>query len=268
MAEAETLQNWEQAEVARSRSEAAHTRIESLRLSEANLRRYMNPPADTPFPTEYVFHLLGDVSGKVVLDLGCGNGENSILLAFRRPNLVGIDVSESLLCLARRRFALNGVAGPAIFVASSAHDLALPDESVDVVVGIAILHHLDLKLAAREVNRILKPGGRAIFQEPVRESRALRFIRGLIPYRTPDVSPFERPLTEAELRMFARGLRACHGRAFSLPFVNVVAIVPFLAKWLPLAYRLDNAILKRAPFLRRYASTRVIELQKPVTKPN
>jgi SAM-dependent methyltransferase len=262
MAEAANIRVWEAAEIARSQSEASHTPVESLRLSEANLRRYMNPPADTPFPLEYVFHLLGDVSGKVVLDLGCGNGENSILLAFRRPNLVGIDVSESLLGLARKRFALNGVVAPAVFVASSAHDIALPDESVDVVVGVAILHHLDLKLAAREVRRILKPGGRAIFKEPVRDSRTLTFIRGLIPYRAPDVSPFERPLTEAELREFSEGFRSYRSRAFSLPFVNLTAVVPFLKKWLLAAYRLDGAILQRAPFLKHLATVRVIELTK------
>src|SRR5258706_1715332 len=186
MAEAANIRVWEEAEIARSRSEASHTPLDSLRMTEANLRRYMNPQPDTPFPLEYVFHLLGDVAGKVVLDLGCGNGENSILLAHRRPRLVGIDVSESLLGLARQRFALNGVTAPAVFVASSAHDVALPDQSVDVVVGIAILHHLDLRLVAREVKRILRPGGRAIFKEPVRESRTLKFIRGLIPYRAPD----------------------------------------------------------------------------------
>jgi ubiquinone/menaquinone biosynthesis C-methylase UbiE len=262
MAEAANIRVWEEAEIARSRSEASHTPVDSLRLSAANLRRYLDPPADTAFPLEYVFHVLGDVAGKVVLDLGCGNGENSILLAHRQARLVGIDVSESLLGLAQKRFALNDVTAPAVFVASSAHEIALPDESVDVVVGIAILHHLDLPLVAREVKRILRPGGRAIFKEPVRESRTLTFLRGLIPYRAPDVSPFERPLTEAELRQFAQGFKSYSSRAFSLPFVNLVAVVPFLKKWIFVAYRLDGAILRRAPFLKHFASVRVIELVK------
>ena len=149
-----------------------------------------------------------------------------------------------------------------IFVASSAHDIALPDASVDVVVGVAILHHLDLALVAREAKRILKPGGRAIFQEPVRESRTLKFIRGLIPYRAPDVSPFERPLTGRELREFAKGFSSYRSRAFSLPFVNLAAVVPFMKRWLFDAYRLDGAILKRVPFLAHFAAVRVIELVK------
>jgi SAM-dependent methyltransferase len=222
----------------------------------------MNPPADTPFPLEYVFHLLGDVEGKLVLDLGCGNGLNSILVSQRRARLIGVDVSESLLRLAHKRYALNGVTAPAVFVASSAHDIALPDESVDVVLGVAILHHLDLALVAREVKRILRPGGRAIFQEPVRESPTIKFIRRLIPYRDPDVSPFERPLTEMELRRFALGFRSYRSRAFSLPFVNLMAVVPFMKKWLMMAYRADGVILKRASFLKHFAAVRVIEVTK------
>lgn len=263
MAETADIRVWEDAEIERSRSEASHTPIDRLRNSEANVRRYMNPPADTPFPLEYVFHLLGDVSGKLVLDLGCGNGLNSILVAMRQARVIGLDVSEDLLGLARQRFAINGVTAPALFVAGSAHTLALPDGSVDVVLGIAILHHLDLELVAREVRRVLRPGGRAIFQEPVRESRTLKFVRGLIPYRAPDVSPFERPLTEAELSEFASGFEGYRTRAFSLPFVNLVAVVPFLERWLFAAYRLDGAILKRAPFLKHFAGVRVIEVTKP-----
>jgi SAM-dependent methyltransferase len=149
-----------------------------------------------------------------------------------------------------------------VFVASSAHDIALPDESVDVVLGVAILHHLNLALVAREVKRILRPGGRAIFQEPVRDSKLLAAIRGLIPYRAPDVSPFERPLTEAELRQFAEGFTGYRSRAFSLPFVNLAAVVPFMRKWIHALYRVDGAVLERAPFLRCYAAVRVFEVRK------
>jgi SAM-dependent methyltransferase len=263
MGEAASIRVWEEAEIERSRAEASHTPLQGLRMDEANVQRYMNPPPATPYPLEYAFHLLGDVTGSLVLDLGCGNGENSLLVARRQARVIGLDVSESLLGLARTRFALNGLTGPAVFVASSAHDIALPDESVDVVLGVAILHHLNLALVAREVKRILRPGGRAIFQEPVRDSKLLAAIRGLIPYRAPDVSPFERPLTEAELRQFAEGFAGGYrSRAFSLPFVNLASVVPFMRKWIHTLYRVDGAVLERAPFLKRYAAVRVFEVRK------
>ena len=68
----------------------------------------------------------------------------------------------------------------------------------------AILHHLDLDTVSREVHRVLRRGGRAIFQEPVRNSKWVERLRTVVPYQADDVSPFERPLTDAELQNFAR----------------------------------------------------------------
>src|SRR5205814_1020321 len=140
--------------------------------------------------------------------------------------VIGVDISASLIALAKRRLALNGLPGAAQFMVGSAHDLPLPDASIDVVFGIAILHHLDVAATSREVLRVLKPGGRAIFQEPVRDSRAVRAVRRCIPYQAPDISPFERPLTTAELHAFSRPFAHATMRAFSLPFVNVAQALP------------------------------------------
>ena len=131
-----------------------------------------------------------------------------------------------------------------------------------MVFGIAILHHLDLQLVAREVHRILKPGGRAIFQEPVRNSVVLRFIRRLIPYRAPDISPYERPLTDAELEQFGRAFSRMHVKAFTLPFVSAAMLVPRIRRDPGWWYRLDARLLEQCPYLHHYASIRVIELQK------
>ncbi len=195
---------------------------------------------------------------RVVLDYGCGNGENSLPLVKRGARVIGLDVSEDLLALARQRLALHGVRDRAVFTAASAHDIPLPDNSVDAVMGIAILHHLDLALAAREIRRVLKPGGLAIFQEPVRNSRLLRVLRGMIPYRSEEVSDYERPLTDPELREFASGFRDYQSRAFSLPFINLAQVVPPLRRFIHGLYRMDGAILKRTRILDDYAGIRVV----------
>lgn len=256
------LRTWETAEISRSVVEAELTQASAARVSRRTLERYRNPPADTCYPLEYAYHLLGDVAGKRVVDFGCGSGANSIHIALRGAALAAVDISESLIRLGRQRLAVNGVENTARFVVGSAHDLPFEDGSVDVVFGIAILHHLDLQLVAREVHRILKPGGRAIFQEPVRNSAVLRFLRRLIPYRAPDISPYERPLTDPELAAFASGFRSCRTKAFTLPFVQLAMLVPAVRRNPEWWYRLDGRLLQRFGFLRAYAAIRVIELTK------
>lgn len=257
------IRAWEHAEIERSRGEAVQTPLSRLVMDEPNIERYRDPSAETPYPLEYAFHLLGPVAGKTVLDYGCGNGENALLLARRKARVLGLDVSDALLSLARTRLALNGSTGMTTFFAGSAHDLPLPDHSVDVVFGIAILHHLDLQRAASEVLRVLRPGGRAIFQEPVRDSRMLKAIRRLVPYRAADVSDYERPLTTREIHQFSARYVLGRHRAFSLPFINLAQVLPVLERHVMSLYRLDGAVLRHARFLTPYAGIRVFELIKP-----
>jgi len=262
-ADFEEIRKWESVEVERSASEAERRETEELKLSEKTIERYLNPDSATPYALEYAYHLLGDAHGKIVLDYGCGAGENSVLIASHgAEKVVGVDISPELIGLAEKRLALHGFAERADFRVGSAHELPLEDDSVDVVFGMAILHHLDLELASAEVLRVLKKSGRAIFLEPVRNSKFVRFVRNLIPYEQPDVSPFERPLTDAELEKFAERFSGYQSRAFSIPFVNLIEILRLPESVLHAAIRVDGKILKAAPFLKNYASVRVVEMTK------
>lgn len=256
------IKKWEDVEVQRSASEA-HKKIEAdLLLSDKTIERYTNPPANTPFSLEYAYHLLGDVRGKSVLDYGCGSGDNSVLLAKRGAKSIGVDISPELIELANKRLALHDLSRNAEFRIGSAHELPLEDESVDVAFGIAILHHLDLSLSSAEIFRVLKKGGRAIFVEPVRNSKFVWFVRNLIPYQAADISPYERPLTEIKLKEFAKDFSSYKSRAFSLPFVNLLEILKVSERTQHTAIKLDAKILRQNSFLNYYASIRVIELVK------
>ena len=263
MAATETqMQAWERAEIERSSVEATLTPDAALRVTQGIFDRYSAPPADTVYPLEYAYHLLGDVAGKRIVDFGCGSGANTALLTNRGAHVVGVDISADLIGLARRRLEVSGRARGAEFVVGSAHDLPFPDNSIDVVFGIAILHHLDLELVSREVHRVLKPGGRAIFQEPVRNSRILRFVRSLIPYRAPDISPFERPLTDAELERVGRRFSSRQSRAFLLPHVQLGQVLPVVRNHWQRLYAADGAMLRAVPALKHFAGIRVIQLTK------
>lgn len=256
------IQVWENLEVKRSASEASRRSEENLAISEATIKRYLAPPANTPYPLEYSYHLLGDATGKIVLDYGCGMGENSVLICSHGGSVKGIDISPELIELAEKRMRFHGFSGQSEFIVGSAHEIPLPDESVDVVFGMAILHHLDLSLSEKEIFRVLKKGGRAIFQEPVRNSKMMWRIRKMIPYQQPDVSPYERPLTNEELSSFGKRFSSCRERNFSLPYIGLAGITPFYEKIIHPLTRIDGRILKAFPALEYYATVKVIEMIK------
>jgi SAM-dependent methyltransferase len=251
----------EQAEIQRSSVEASLTDLSHLIHDPADVARYLAPPADTWYPLEYAFHLLGDVTGKTVLEYGCGNGINTLFLAHRGARVIALDISRDLVEIARQRVQANGLASRVEFIVGSGHDLPLADSSVDVVFGIAILHHLDLAVSAREVKRVLRGDGRAIFQEPVRNSKLIKRLRPLILYRAADVSPFEYPLTDEQIRVYAEGFRLARSRYFHFPTTDLINVIPFLrSRYWRTAFRLDALLLRRFPFLRRWASVNVVEM--------
>jgi len=258
----ENIRELERAERAHGERRAWLNQSSDLRVPPSIFRRYQAPPADTSFAIEYSYNLLGDVRGKDVLELGCGDGENTVLLAHRGARVCGVDVSVGMVNLARRRAQVNGFVKGVEFSAGSAHELPFRDRSFDVVFGMAVLTRLDLELASREVWRVLRPGGYAIFKEPVRNSRLIRMTRRLVRYRPPSQTQFGRPFTDQELERFAASFSQCHGRKYQLPFVNVARWFSALDGVAPLFYHLDHALLEHAEWLRRFATVRVIKVVK------
>lgn len=244
-----TLKRWEAQEIARSAVEAAQYKD----LVIHDLQRYSAPPVDTPYSLEYCAHLVGDLTGKTVVDFGCGAGENSVLLATRHAHVIGLDISPDQLKRAEERMTLHGFQSGYEFRVVSCLETGLADHSVDGIFAIAILHHLvfDLAAAAREIRRILKPGGFFILKEPVRDNSLARLFRRCVPVKGGDISPEERPLTTVELRGIVGDMKITAIRYFRLPHLI------FLSGRTP--YNLDRDLLKRFPFLSRYASVCVIK---------
>ena len=261
--DSENIRSWENAEVARSAGAAGRVDAEALKTPESRIQRYMNPPLDTWHSLEYCFALLGDARGKVVLEYGCGDGVNTLLLALRGAKVIAIDISPELIQVARQRLEVNHVEGDVKFIVGSAHDIPLPDKSIDIVLGVNILHHLDLKISAEEVWRILKENGRAIFQEPVRNSSLIKLLRKMVPYRSPDTSPFERPLTDKELIEYGREFSSYSSRGFSLPTTEAIRRIPFPKNsGAKVLNKIDQAILRLIPALKYFSERRVVELIK------
>jgi 2-polyprenyl-3-methyl-5-hydroxy-6-metoxy-1,4-benzoquinol methylase len=182
-------------------------------LAERVVDRYRSP--GRLFPKEYACRLLGDLDGKTVLDLGCGAGENSVLLARLGATVTGIDISPKAIEVARERARANGVSSRTRFICSPAETARLPDGHFDVIWGDNILHHLlpVLDETLEAVMRAAKPGAQVVFIEPTNLNPALRRIRFLVPVHT-EATPGERPLERPDVAIFARHVGQARRRHF------------------------------------------------------
>jgi SAM-dependent methyltransferase len=149
---------------------------------------------------------LGDVRGKQVLDLGCGHGMAAVVLARSGAIVTGLELSAGYLAEARARAEANDVR--ITWVQGDAEHLPFASASFDAIWGHAILHHLDIAVAAAEVERVLRPGGRAVFCEPWGGNPLLRWARNRLAYtgkeRTPDEAPLRSNCLPILRRRFPR----------------------------------------------------------------
>lgn len=108
----------------------------------------------------------GKHSGEVVLDYGCGPGNDTVhfLIGSEARKVIGIDVSEKALGLADRRIRLHDV-DPQRFEllrsSDAGSEIPLDDESVDYVHCLGVIHHTTHPgVVLRELYRVLRRGGR------------------------------------------------------------------------------------------------------------
>ena len=108
--------------------------------------------------TERLYSLVASVPGGKYMDIGCGTGNYTIALAKRGNDICGLDPSGNMLSQARERDRTI------TWIQGEAGRLPMDDAAFDGVCGFLTLHHWpDLKIAFREVHRVLKPGGKAVF---------------------------------------------------------------------------------------------------------
>jgi ubiquinone/menaquinone biosynthesis C-methylase UbiE len=101
--------------------------------------------------------------GATVLDAGCGSGRLAAELARRRPDLRvrGVDLEPGMVEVATRRAEREHLGDRVVFTVADLADLPLPDDSVDLVVSTASMHHwADVGAVVASLGRVLRPDGR------------------------------------------------------------------------------------------------------------
>lgn len=200
---------------------------------------------------------LGPLSRKRVLDFGCGHGMAAVELARYGAEVVAFDLSAGYVHETATRASANDAAVQAV-VADGAK-LPFRAGSFDAVWGVAILHHLPVAQAAREVKRVLAPGGVAVFCEPWGGNPLLRFARHRLPYPGKERTHDETPLRADDLALLRHVFPGC-----LVEYVQLLGMIrrawqefPFL----DLLDRWDSYLLPRWPRLAGWSRYVVLTLR-------
>lgn len=128
-----------------------------------------------PISYSYSLHEYSEFKGKMVLDVGSGNGYVLSKYAREGANVYGIDITDVGIKLCRERFEHFGIKGN--FEVADAQDIPFQDNTFDCVCSMGVLHHVpNTSKALDEIYRVLKPGGRLIVMFYHRNSAKYQFM--------------------------------------------------------------------------------------------
>ena len=178
-----------------------------------------------------------------ILDVATGTGDLAIAMVrrIRDVQVLGVDLSEQMLAVARRKIEARGLDGRIVLDRGDAERLAVADASVDVAtVAFGVRNFGDLGAGLRELARTIKPGGKVVILEFSRpRNRVFRAlyefysykilprIGGLVSrdkraYEHLPASVGEFPAPEEFMAMMARaGFRNCRARSQSFGIAQI-----------------------------------------------
>lgn len=216
---------------------------------------------------KFCYRLLAEnCKNKTILDYGCGNGIHSIPLARTgAKKVVGIDLSEKSLEIARERAKREGLSDKIVFLKMDCEKMEFPENFFDVIFDGGTFSSLDLKLAFPELARVLKPEGILIGVEtfghnPITNlKRKINKLRGKRTewatehiFKLKDLKEAKNCFDEIDTKFFhliswmVFLFLSSPGAKFLLKFIDVI----------------DRMLLK-LPFLRKYAFKIVFIFSNP-----
>ena len=102
-------------------------------------------------------------AGKTVLDIACGDGYGSAMLARHAAQVTGVDIDTPTVERARGKYVADNLR----FLQGSATDIPLDDDSVDLVISFETIEHLmEQDRMLYEIRRVLRPEGFLLISSP------------------------------------------------------------------------------------------------------
>jgi 2-polyprenyl-3-methyl-5-hydroxy-6-metoxy-1,4-benzoquinol methylase len=177
-------------------------------VSQCNVRA-MNEACTAP-EMRHIRHVLGNITNKRILDVGCGLGEASVYFALEGAEVTATDISPGMLETVRRLAIANAVTVKTVLTASE--DLSLDsDTPFDVIHAGNVLHHVDIETTLDRLLPLLHPDGLFVSWDPLAYNPLINVYRMLAtsvrtpdehPFRTADISLVQQRFEESETRYF------------------------------------------------------------------
>jgi SAM-dependent methyltransferase len=235
--------------------------------------------AATAAENKYVLEEFGPLTGKRVLDYGCGAAEAGVYFAKLGASVVGVDVSPGMLAAAQKLAARHGVAIETRLV--TADGIPAENEEFDLIYGNGVLHHVDMAKARPELRRILKPHGQGCFIEPLEYNPVIGVYRRIAdtvrtadehPLSFRDIEAFKEYFVDVKHREFWLTALAVFLRFYLIEradpkkeryWKKIYTDAERLASFYGSLRRIDDVILKYVPALGRMCWNTVISVGRP-----
>lgn len=257
----------------RQRREAAHFNNKEW-LEEVTLD-FMDQPGLGPWNPYW--HLHNQVrqaraaGAQMLLVPGCGRGTQCLQFAQMGYRVRGYDISDRVVDNANYLAQKYGLAERVECSVQPAERLGYADNTFDVAAGQNVLHHFDIAPAMRELARVLKPGGLAIFKEPwdtpfrtwIRRQPPLSWLAPVGQKNLWDKSVYQDTVDEKQLT--PQAAESIRGMFPDLKILRwrLLAKLAIFTRDKRRLQRLDWALFKVCPPLRRIGDEVVLVMHKP-----
>lgn len=200
-----------------------------------------------------------DIEGKSILEIGCGVGSYALQLD-KLSIITAIDISSKAVEKSRNR--ARKIGANVTFEVMDCENLEFLDNSFDLVFGSGILHHLDIERAFESIKKVLTPGGRCVFLEPLHHNPLINYFRKLTPaLRSIDEHPLNMEDLNKICDFFQNAKLSFH--VFTLLLALPFTFLPGYRVVIHVLNLIDQALFFLIPYLRRYAWVVVMEVDSP-----
>ncbi len=187
----------------------------------------------------YIVQQLGDLTGKSILDVGCGLGEASVYFAMLGAEVTSLDLSQGMLDATARLASANNVNIKQHL--ASAEDMQLPAEAkFNIIYAGNLLHHVDIEATIIRIKPHLKSDGVFVSWDPLAYNPAINLYRLIATeVRTPD----EHPLKWGDIKLFQQHFQKVKTRYFWLTTLTIFVIMVLVQRRNPNKERFWKTIL-------------------------